>query len=122
MSAMARRANRGVVGRRFDPQPAAAGAAVAPHGQRADAGRALRGLRLWPLLDGFRGTAPADVGALEHAIVALARFAADVPEVAELDVNPVMARPDGCALVDVRMRLAVAEEPGLSARQLRRTW
>ncbi len=88
----------------------------------ADAGRALRGLRLWPLLDGFRGTAPADVGALEHAIVALARFAADVPEVAELDVNPVMARPDGCALVDVRMRLAVAEEPGLSARQLRRTW
>ena len=56
----------------------------------ADAARAVRCLRIWPLLDGFRGAPPADVASLEQILVALGRLAADVREVAELDLNPVM--------------------------------
>jgi acyl-CoA synthetase (NDP forming) len=88
---------------------------------RGDAGRALRSLRSWPLLDGFRGTPRADVAALEKLIVSLGALATDVPEVAELDLNPVLVTPDGCALVDVKVRLAAA--PLLDAgipRRLRR--
>jgi acyl-CoA synthetase (NDP forming) len=87
----------------------------------ADAQRAVRGLRIWPLLEGFRGTPPADVASLEQSIVDLARLAVDVPEVAELDLNPVMVAPDGCSRVDVRLRLATTDDPGAGTpRQLRR--
>ncbi len=73
---------------------------------RGDASRALRSLRSWPLLDGFRGTPRVDVAALEQLIVSLGALATDVPEVAELDLNPVLVTPDGCSLVDVKVRLA----------------
>ena len=56
----------------------------------ADAARAVRSLRIWPLLDGFRGAPPADVASLEQILVDLGRLAADVREVAELDLNPAM--------------------------------
>ncbi len=89
---------------------------------RADAGRALRSLRTWPLLDGFRGTPRVDVAGLETLILSLGALASDVPEVAELDLNPVLVGVDGCALVDVKVRLA--SSPRLDAgipRRLRRT-
>ncbi len=88
---------------------------------RADAGRAVRSLRCWPLLDGFRGSPRVDVGSLEELIVSLGALSTDVAEVAELDLNPVLVGPAGCALVDVKVRLASA--PPLDAgipRQLRR--
>ena len=75
---------------------------------RGDALRALRSLRSWPLLDGFRGTPRVDVGALQDLVVSLGALATDVPEVAELDLNPVLVTPDGCSLVDVKVRLATA--------------
>ncbi len=62
---------------------------------RADAGRALRSLRCWPLLDGFRGSPRVDVAGLEELIVSLGALATDVPEVAELDLNPVLVATDG---------------------------
>ncbi len=85
-----------------------------------DAARAVRGLRIWPLLEGFRGSAPADVVALEGLVVAVGHLAADVRELVELDLNPVMVGERGCAVVDVKMRLAVASGPDPGApRQLR---
>lgn len=87
---------------------------------RADAARAVRSLRLWPLLDGFRGAPPADVHALEGMLEALGRLAADVPEIAELDLNPVLVGPHGCVVVDARVRLASPVGPaGSTPRQLR---
>jgi acyl-CoA synthetase (NDP forming)/GNAT superfamily N-acetyltransferase len=80
----------------------------------------LRTLRTWPLLDGFRGAARVDVDAFARAASALGQLAVDVPEIAELDLNPVMVTEDGIHLVDVKVRLAAGEsldEP----RQLRRT-
>ncbi|WP_169799204.1 bifunctional acetate--CoA ligase family protein/GNAT family N-acetyltransferase [Nocardioides jensenii] len=87
-----------------------------------DAARALKSLRIWPMLNGFRGGLPADVAALETVIVRLGQLAEDVPQVAEIDLNPVLAGPNGCALVDVKVRLAtpVALDAGVP-RRLRRS-
>ena len=88
----------------------------------SDVRRALRRLRCWPLLDGFRGAAPVAVDELVDLVVACGRLAEDVPLVAELDVNPVMVSARGCALVDVKLRLAEDRAPAADEpRQLRRT-
>ncbi|GAA3518178.1 bifunctional acetate--CoA ligase family protein/GNAT family N-acetyltransferase [Nocardioides daeguensis] len=82
--------------------------------------RTLRGLRTWPLLDGFRGAAPVAVADLAQVASALGQLAVDVPEVAEIDLNPVMVAEHGVHLVDVKVRLAAAESLDLP-RQLRPT-
>jgi acetyl coenzyme A synthetase (ADP forming)-like protein len=57
------------------------------------------------LVHGFRGAAPADAGALGDLLHRLSALALDLPEIAELDLNPVIARPNGCLVVDARVRL-----------------
>lgn len=90
--------------------------------QPSDVRRALRGLRCWPLLDGFRGSTKVDVDALVEVVVACGRLAEEIPLVAEVDVNPVMVSSAGCALVDVKLRLAqTLSTPADEPRQLRRT-
>ena len=61
------------------------------------------------LVAGFRGAPPSDVAALADVVLRLSRLAEDFPEVAELDCNPVIGRPDGCVVVDARIRLRPAE-------------
>jgi len=87
----------------------------------ADAARAVRSLRIWPLLAGFRGAAAADVDSLEELVLAVGRLAQGVPEVAELDLNPVIVSATGLTVVDVKLRLAraAAGDAGVP-RQLRR--
>jgi acyl-CoA synthetase (NDP forming) len=75
---------------------------------REDARHALRSLRIWPLLSGYRGQAPADVDSLVDLVVSVGSLAREVPELAELDLNPVMVGPQGCVLVDVKARIARA--------------
>ena len=87
---------------------------------RTDASRVVRGLRIWPLLEGYRGAEGADITALEQLVVDLGRLAAEVPEIAELDLNPVIVGPTGCALVDAKVRLAAVVGPSDGGpRQLR---
>jgi acetyl coenzyme A synthetase (ADP forming)-like protein len=69
------------------------------------------------LVRGFRGAPPADEPALSDLVHRLSALAEDLPEVAELDLNPVIALPDGCVAVDARVRV---EAPG--ARLTRKTW
>jgi len=57
------------------------------------------------LVAGFRGTPPADTDALVELLARLGRLAEDFPELAELDLNPVLAGPDGCVAVDARIRI-----------------
>ena len=57
------------------------------------------------LVAGWRGAPAADSAALTDVLHRLARLAEDHPEVAELDLNPVIAGPDGCVAVDARVRL-----------------
>lgn len=87
---------------------------------KRDAARAIRSLRMWPLLDGYRGAEPIDTGGLEDMVIALGELALDVPEIAEIDLNPVLCTPTGTVLVDVKVRVAAATGPrsGLP-RQLR---
>ncbi len=67
----------------------------------------LRELRTFPLLDGYRGTPPADVGAVESLLLRLSALADAHPEVAELDCNPVIASAQGATVVDARVRVEV---------------
>jgi acyl-CoA synthetase (NDP forming)/GNAT superfamily N-acetyltransferase len=85
----------------------------------ADVRRALRSLRTWPLLAGFRGSAHVDVDALAELVVAVGALATEVPEVAELDLNPVLVRADGVTLVDVKIRLAPGTASDDQPRSLR---
>ena len=73
----------------------------------------LEELRMAPLLRGYRGSPPADVAALTDLIHRVNAMVEDLPEVAELDLNPVFVRPDGQGVVavDVRLRLAPTARP-----------
>jgi acetyl coenzyme A synthetase (ADP forming)-like protein len=57
------------------------------------------------LVAGFRGKPAADGGALRDLLHRLGRLGEDHPAVAELDLNPVIARPEGCVVVDARVRV-----------------
>jgi acyl-CoA synthetase (NDP forming)/GNAT superfamily N-acetyltransferase len=70
-----------------------------------DAARAIRSLRIWPLLAGHRGSPPCDVDRLGRLVQAVAALAVDLPEIAELDLNPVIVASDHLALVDVKLRV-----------------
>jgi acyl-CoA synthetase (NDP forming) len=76
-----------------------------------DAAEMVRSLRTFPLLDGYRGTPPADVASLEDALVRIAALAAAHPEIAELDCNPVLVGPAGATVVDARIRVAAPRPP-----------
>lgn len=65
---------------------------------------ALSRLRTWPLLTGFRGSAPADIDALVALVVRLGDLALACPEVREIDLNPVMVTEDGACCVDAKIR------------------
>ena len=85
----------------------------------ADADELLHEVHAAPLLFGYRGAAPADTGALADTLLRISRLADDLPEVAELDLNPVIARPDGVFAVDARVRVSPAEPRDPFLRQLR---
>jgi acetate---CoA ligase (ADP-forming) len=76
----------------------------------ADAQQLVEGGKAGQLVRGFRGRAPADADALTDLLHRLARLAQDLPEVAELDLNPVLASPQGCAAVDARVRVAPPQQ------------
>jgi hypothetical protein len=57
------------------------------------------------LVAGYRGAPPADVAGLTDLVHRLSRLGVDMPEVAELDLNPVIAGPDRCVVVDARARV-----------------
>ncbi|MBI4520947.1 MAG: acetate--CoA ligase family protein, partial [Gemmatimonadetes bacterium] len=72
-----------------------------------DARRMLREVRGWRLLEGYRGHPPADVTALEEALLRVSRLAEAVPEISEMDLNPIFAQPPGQGywVVDARIRV-----------------
>jgi acetate---CoA ligase (ADP-forming) len=76
-----------------------------------DVDQMLSGLRMAPLLSGYRGSAPADVTALQDLLYRVNALVEDLPEVAELDLNPVFVRSEGDGVVaaDVRMKLTPTE-------------
>ena len=64
----------------------------------------VRSLASAPLLTGVRGRPPLDVAAAARAVAALSRFAAAHPEVAAVEVNPLLVRREGQGVVGARRR------------------
>ena len=62
------------------------------------------------LVAGFRGAEPADVASLVDLVQRLAALGEDLPAVAELDLNPVLAFPDRAVAVDARVRIRRPQE------------
>ncbi|HET6190213.1 MAG TPA: bifunctional GNAT family N-acetyltransferase/acetate--CoA ligase family protein [Trebonia sp.] len=85
-----------------------------------DADTLINSIRSAPLLHGHRGSAAADIPALRDVLMRVSRLADDLPEVTELDLNPVIARQLGAVAVDARIRVTpqVPQDPFLRRLQL----
>ena len=73
-----------------------------------DAGEMVRSVKAYHLLEGWRGTKPADLEALEELLLRVSQMVEDFPQVLELDLNPVKAleRGKGYVVVDARVMLS----------------
>jgi acetate---CoA ligase (ADP-forming) len=76
-----------------------------------DAAQMLRSLRIFPLLEGYRGSPACDPAAVVEVIECVSAMIEAHPEIVELDCNPVLVTPSGASVVDARIRLRLAEPP-----------
>ena len=76
----------------------------------ATAEELIRSLVSASLLRGARGRPPLDVAAAARAVAALSHFAAAHPEVAEVEVNPLLVRREGAVALDARIVLGAPLE------------
>ena len=70
-----------------------------------DVNEMLRSLRSYRLLTGYRQSPPLDVAAFAELLHRVSAMVEDIPEIAELDLNPVFARRHGAVVADIRVRL-----------------
>jgi acetyl coenzyme A synthetase (ADP forming)-like protein len=84
---------------------------------REDASEMLRELKTYPLLTGFRGAAKADVAALEDVLLRISAMVEDLPQIAELDCNPIIVHERGAVVVDARVRVVAFEPPSVFSRR-----
>jgi acetyl coenzyme A synthetase (ADP forming)-like protein len=75
-----------------------------------EAGTMLDEIRAHALFDGVRGQPPADKKALIDALLRVSQLAQDFPEIAELDINPLIVYPQGQGVISVDMRLVLSKE------------
>ena len=85
----------------------------------ADASALIRSVRAAPLLLGHRGRPAVSTEALAGILLRVSQLADDLPEVAELDLNPVIAQPGGAHAVDARIRVTPAQPRDPLLRRLR---
>jgi acetyltransferase len=81
---------------------------VAPVSRR-DAVEMVREIRAYPLLSSFRGSAPSDEGGIVDGLLRISRLSLDLPEIQELDLNPVMVMPKGRGIRAIDCRMTIAE-------------
>lgn len=77
---------------------------VAPM-SRLQAKQAIEAIRSYKLLTGVRGQAPSDMEAVTDTMLRISQLVTDFPEIAELDINPMLVREQGKGAVAVDMRL-----------------
>jgi acyl-CoA synthetase (NDP forming) len=77
-----------------------------------DADELLHEMRGFALLDGYRGRPRADVEALTEVVLRVSRLAEEIPEIVELDLNPVLVRAagQGCRIVDARVKVGAVPD------------
>ena len=82
-----------------------------------DAGELVRSLRSFPLLEGYGGRPRLDVAALERLLLAASALVEDVPQIVEMDLNPLRVTTDGVLVIGARIRVDdVGPAPSLIAR------
>ena len=84
----------------------------------SDADDLIRSVPGAPLLPGRHGTPSTDLAALKDMLLRVSRIADDLPEIAELDLSPVIAWSDGTQVIDARVRLQTAEPTDAYLRRL----
>ena len=84
----------------------------------SDADELIRSIRAAPLLLGRPGAPGVDLAALRDLLLRVSQLADDLPQIAELELSPVFARPDGVQAVDARIRLQAAEPADAHLRRL----
>jgi acyl-CoA synthetase (NDP forming) len=72
---------------------------------RRDANQMITEIKGFPLLQGYRGSEPASITALEDMLLKLSDFVEKHPEIKEVDLNPIFAYKDGAVAVDARVIL-----------------
>lgn len=70
--------------------------------------------RIAKLLQGYREVPAADHDAIVHVLLAVSQLLADIPEIAELDINPLLVNHEGALALDARVRLSRAKPAGAS--------
>jgi acetyltransferase len=75
---------------------------IAPIGE-TDAYAMLQELRSWKMLLGLRGKSQSDIAALAAIITKISQLVTDCPGITELDLNPVIVRPDGVVIADAKV-------------------
>jgi acyl-CoA synthetase (NDP forming) len=76
----------------------------------------VRELKSFPLLTGYRGASPGDVAALVETVLRVSALVEDLPQIAELDLNPILVHPKGVTVVDARIRVAPARRDRFANR------
>ena len=71
----------------------------------ADARDMIQEIRGLPILTGFRGRPPCDLQAIANCLLAVSRLVEARPDLDELDLNPILAYPTGCLVVDAKLVL-----------------
>ena len=84
----------------------------------SDADDLIRSISAAPQLLGRRGAPAADLAALRDMLLRVSRIADDLPQIAELELSPVIARPNGVQAVDARIRIQAAEPADAHLRRL----
>jgi len=85
---------------------------IAPLTDR-DADEMISSLKSYPILTGYRGSAAYDVNALKEIVLRVSSLVDEIPEIAEMDLNPVMLLQKGAYVVDARVRVAESKLPML---------
>jgi acetyltransferase len=65
----------------------------------------LKSLKIWPLLNGYRGKPPVNMEKLIETLIRLSYLVADYPEIKELDINPLLVNPTEAIALDARIIL-----------------
>lgn len=70
-----------------------------------DVDELVEGLKLYPILKGYRGGQTYDVEALKDAVGRVGALVEDVPQIVEMDINPLLVLPSGVKALDVRVKV-----------------
>jgi acetyltransferase len=72
-----------------------------------DAADMITSLKMSKLFEGYRGSPPSDIKALQDLLLRVSALIEDIPEIAEMDLNPVNVMPkgEGYRVIDARIKL-----------------